>query len=120
MLFVYVDDILALSHHRAKNAIMEEITEFYMAKEGSVKPSEIVLGANISKMQLPDGREVWTTSPLAYIKNSLLVVERLFSEDGNGYIFKTKVKNPFPTNYKPELDVTEMNLNPNLLQATCS
>jgi hypothetical protein len=67
MLFVYVNDILALSH-RAKNAI-EEITEFYKAKEGSVKPPEIYLGANISKMQLLDGREVWTTSPLAYVKN---------------------------------------------------
>jgi hypothetical protein len=84
MLFVYVDDILALSH-RAKNAI-EEITESYKAKEGSGKPPEIYLGANISKMQLPDGREVWTTSPLAYVKNSLLVVERLLSEDGEGYV----------------------------------
>ena len=73
MLFIYVDDILALSH-QAKKAI-EEITEFYRAKEGSVKPPEIYLGANISKMQLPDGREVWTTSPKAYVKNSLLVVE---------------------------------------------
>jgi hypothetical protein len=83
MLFVYVDDILALSH-RVKNAI-EEISEFYKAKEGSVKPPEIYLvGANISKMQLPDGREVWTTSPLAYVKNSLLVVQR-FLRDGEGY-----------------------------------
>jgi hypothetical protein len=41
MLFVYVDDILALSH-RAKDAI-HEITEFYKAKEGSVKPPEIYL-----------------------------------------------------------------------------
>jgi hypothetical protein len=46
MLFVYVDDIIALSH-RAKNAI-EEITEFYKAKERSVKQTEIYLGANIS------------------------------------------------------------------------
>jgi hypothetical protein len=53
MLFVYVDDILALSH-QAKIAI-EEITEFYQAKEGSVKPPEIYLGANILKMQIPDG-----------------------------------------------------------------
>jgi hypothetical protein len=58
-------------------------------------------------MQLPDGREVWTTSSLSYVKNSLLVVERLPSEDGEGYLVKTKVKNPFPTNYKPELDVTD-------------
>jgi hypothetical protein len=86
MLFVYVNDILALSH-RAKNAI-KEITDFYRSKEGSVKPPEIYLGANISKMQLPDGREVWTTSPKAYVKNSLLVVERLLHEDGDGYILK--------------------------------
>jgi hypothetical protein len=83
MLFVYVDDILVALSHRAKNAF-EEITEFYKAKEGSVsKPPDIYfLGANISKMQLLDGQEVWTTSPLAYIKNSLLVVERLLIEDG--------------------------------------
>jgi hypothetical protein len=73
MLFVYVDDILALSH-KAKKAI-KEITKFYQAKEGSVKPPEIYLSANISKMQLPDGREVWTTSPKAYVKNSFLVVK---------------------------------------------
>jgi hypothetical protein len=54
MLFVYINDILALSH-RAKNTI-EEITAFYKAKEqGSVKPPEIYVGANISKMQFPDG-----------------------------------------------------------------
>jgi hypothetical protein len=76
------------------------------AKEGSVKPPEI-LGANISKIQLPDGREVWATSPKAYIKNSLLVVERLLSEDGEGYVLKSKVKNPFPTGYKPEIDVAD-------------
>jgi hypothetical protein len=87
--------------------VIHEITEFYKAsKEGSIKPPEIYLGANISKMQLPDGREVWTTSPSAYVKNSLLVVERLLSEDGEGYVLKSKVKNPFPTGHKPEIDVT--------------
>jgi hypothetical protein len=96
---------LALSH-RAKDAI-HEITEFYKAKEGSVKLPEIYLGANISKMQVPDGREVWKTSLTAYVKNSLLIVERLLSEDGDGYALKSKVKNPFPTGYKPEIDITD-------------
>jgi hypothetical protein len=105
MLFVYVDDILALSH-RAKDAI-EEITAFYKAKDGSIKPPEIYLGANVSKMQLPDGREVWSTSPRTYVKNSILVVERLLEEDGEGYVLKSNAKNPFPTGYKPEIDVTE-------------
>jgi hypothetical protein len=105
MLFAYVDNILALSH-RAEDMI-KEITAFYKAKEGSIKPPEIYLGANISKMQLPDGREVWTTSPKTYIKNSLLVVKRLLEEDGEGYVLKSNIRNPFPTGYKPEIDVTE-------------
>ena len=75
MLFVYVDDILAFSH-QAEDAI-KEITTFFKAKDGSIKPPEIYLGANVSKMQLPDGREVWSTSPRTYVKNSILVVERL-------------------------------------------
>jgi hypothetical protein len=105
MLFVYVGDILALSH-RATDVI-KKITEYFKAKEGSIKPPEIYLGANISKMQLPDGREVWGTSPKSYVKNSILVVEHLLEEDGDGYTLKSNVKNPFPTGYKPELDVTD-------------
>jgi hypothetical protein len=124
MLFVYVDDILALSP-RAKNAI-EKITEFYKAKEGGVKPPEIYLGANISKMQLTDGREEWTTSPLAYVKNSLLVVERVLSKDGEGYILNTKVKRPKSKtlsqqqNTNRSLMSPRTNLTLNLLRATCT
>jgi hypothetical protein len=105
MLFVYVDDILALSH-RATDVI-KEITEYFKAKEGSIKPPEIYLGANILKMQVPDGRKVWATSPKSYVKNSILVVERLLEEDGDGYTLKSNAKNPFPTGYKPELDITD-------------
>jgi hypothetical protein len=105
MLFVYVDDILALSH-KATDCI-QEITNFYKAKEGSIKPPEIYLGANVAKIQLPDGREVWSTSPRTYVKNSILVVERLLEEDGEGYVLKSKARNPFPTGYKPEIDVTD-------------
>jgi hypothetical protein len=105
MLFVYVDDILALSH-KAEDAI-KAITTFMKAKEGSIKPPDIYLGANVSKMQLPDGREVWTTSPKSYVKNSLIVVERLLKEDSEGYILKSNICNPFSTGYKPEIDVTD-------------
>jgi hypothetical protein len=45
---------------------------------------------------------------MAYVKNSPLVVERLLSEDSDGYVLKSKVKNPFPTGcYKPEIDVMD-------------
>ena len=54
MLFVYVDDILALLHKETE--VITEITSFYKAKEGSIKPPDIYLGANIDKIQMPDGR----------------------------------------------------------------
>jgi hypothetical protein len=105
ILCVYVDDILALSH-RATDCI-KEITTYVKAKEGSIKPPDIYLGANISTIQLPDGREVWSTSPKTYVKNSLLVVDKLLEEDGAGYSLKNNARNPFPTGYKPEIDITD-------------
>ena len=105
MLFVYVDDILALSHQATE--CIQEITNFFKAKDGSIKPPELYLGADVTKIQLPDGREVWSTSPRTYVKNSILVVERLLQEDGDGYVLKSNARNPFPTGYKPEVDVTD-------------
>jgi predicted NAD/FAD-binding protein len=58
-------------------------------------------------MQLPEGWEVWTTSPKAYVKNALTVVEQLLQEDGDKYVLKSNVWNPFPTGYKPEIDITD-------------
>jgi hypothetical protein len=106
MLFVYVDDILALNH-QAKDA-MKEITTFYKAKDGSIKPPpDIYLGANISRMQLPDGQKVWTTLPKMYVKNSLIVVEHLLNDNGKGYILKSNVQFfPYSRGYKPELNMT--------------
>jgi hypothetical protein len=105
MLLVYVDDVLAISH-RAKEVI-DSIGEIYKVKPGSDKEPDIYLGANVKKVQMPDGREVWASSPCDYVKNAIKMVERLFDEDGEGYVLKNKVKNPFPANYKPELDVSD-------------
>ena len=52
MLFVCVDDILAVSHKGKE--VLEEIGTFYRFKEGSLKKPEIYLGANVSEFQLPD------------------------------------------------------------------
>ena len=68
MLFVYVDDILALSHKATE--VITEITSFYKAKEGSIKPPDIYLSANIDKIQMPDGRKVWGSSSRDYVKNA--------------------------------------------------
>ena len=41
------------------------------------------------------------------MKNSVKVVEQMLLDDGGGYRLKNNVKNPLPTSYKPELDVSD-------------
>jgi hypothetical protein len=64
MLIIYVDDMLSLSH-QAKERI-DKITMHALlilpAKKGSIKEPTLYLGANVGKMQLEDGWEVWYTS----------------------------------------------------------
>jgi hypothetical protein len=92
MLFVYVDDVLMLSYQ--PKVLIDAIGEYYNIKPGSDKEPEIYLGANIEKMQMPDGREVRASSPHDYVKNAIKTIESLFEEDGEGYVLKNKVKNP--------------------------
>ena len=80
ILFVYVDYILALSHKATE--VITDINSFYKAKKGSIKPPDIYLGANIDKIQMPDGREVWGLYLRDYVKNAIITVERIFEEDG--------------------------------------
>ena len=104
MTIVYVDDVLVLSTEAAQ--VIKDISDRYDLKEGSVKEPEIYLGANIEKVQLPDGREVWAQSPRQHMKNAVKVCEDLLKEDGTGETLKSTVKNPSPSGYKPELDIT--------------
>jgi len=105
MLLVYVDDVMAISHE--PRVLIDVIGEYYKVKPGSDKELEIYLGANVEKVQMPDGREVWATSPRDYVKNAVKTVKGLLNEDGEGYVLKNKVKNPFPMNHKPELDTSD-------------
>ena len=41
------------------------------------------------------------------MKNTIIMVERLFEEGGEGFTLRNTMKAPFLTGYKPELDVTD-------------
>ena len=105
MLFVYVDNILAVLYKATD--IIKETTEFYRAKEGTIKPPDIYLSANIMKVQMPDVHEVCDSSSRDYVKNAVITVDRIFEEDGEGYTLSNTVKSLLPSGYKPEIDVTE-------------
>ena len=82
ILFVYVDNILAVLHKATD--IIKKITAFYRSKKWRIKPPGIYLGVNIMKVQMPDDREVWGSSSRDYVKNAVIAVERLFEEDSEG------------------------------------
>ena len=95
MVFVYVDDILSLSHKT--KVCIKGITLVFRKKQDSVKAPEIYLGADISKMKLPDEREVWATSPRTYVINVIQVVELILVNDDKRFVLKSKVINLFPS-----------------------
>ena len=105
MVLVYVDDILVFA--KEPKIIMADIGKLYELKPESVKEPDIYLGANIDRLQLPNGRSEWSMSSRTYIKNALKVVEVLLQEEEDSEAkLKSTARNPFPSGYKPELDVT--------------
>jgi hypothetical protein len=66
MLLVYVDDVLTISHE--PKVLIDAIGEYYKVKPRSDREPNIYLGANVEKVQMPDGREVWAMSPRNYVK----------------------------------------------------
>jgi hypothetical protein len=75
---------LAISHEL--KILIDAIGEYYKVKPGSDKEPDIYLGANVEKVQMPDGREVWATSPCDYVKNAIKTVKGLLAEDREGYV----------------------------------
>ena len=105
LLMVYVDDILMVSHD--PKATIDKIGEVYEIKEGSAGAPSTYLGAQVYRHSLPDGRSAWAMSSEKYAKNAVRTVKELLREDGEGCHLKSTASVPYPTSYKPELDMSE-------------
>lgn len=99
---VYVYDLLVLSHQL--EMIMKSLEEFYRLKDGYTKPDRF-LGAQIKEWRFPEdaSKAIWAISSEQYDKEAIKNVET--------HLLKTepklpKVKQPLPSNYHPELDIT--------------
>ena len=84
----------ALARSRSSSGIRRFVTKG--------KPTRY-LGADVAKIQTRGGQEVWSTSSKSYVENAVKVVEELLEEDGLELRSPKKTKNPFPSNYRPEL-----------------
>lgn len=105
MLFVYVDDILHLSHHKtiSENETMKAIGRIYTLKDDSLKPPEVYLGANIGVIIDSTGTRMSYMSATDYIGGAIKTVE---ADLPDGKKLNGRAERPFPENYKPELDAT--------------
>ena len=104
MVLVYVDDILIFA--KEPKMTMDELGKFYELKPESVCEPNIYLEADMEKVQLPSGKVEWAMGSKSYVKNDVKVVEALIAEDDPEARLKSTARNPFPSGYKPELDVT--------------
>ena len=103
MLLVYVDDILMLSHDT--KPIMDGISAQFRLKKDSLGPLKQYLGTTIKIHTNGEGSESWAMSSNDYVRATVAeVVEDL---DKQGLKLKGKAYQPYNSNYKPELDVTE-------------
>jgi hypothetical protein len=66
---------------------------------------DIYLGSKLRKVVLPNQVEAWMMSPAKYINEAVKNVERHLEKEYCAKLPK-RVSGPFPTDYRPELDIT--------------
>jgi hypothetical protein len=101
---IYVDDILAIGHDAM--AQLNKIDHYFKMKKGSIGDPDIYLGSRLKRVVLPNGIESWIMSPTKYVAESVKNVERYLEKNYEKKVPK-RVSRPLPTNYCPELDITE-------------
>jgi hypothetical protein len=103
-LLVYVDDVLIFAQD--PKVTMDKFGKLYKPKPESIMEPNIYLGANMEKVQLLSGKVDWAMGSRMYARNAVRVVESLIAEDDPEAKLKSTTRNPFPTGYRPELDLT--------------
>ena len=54
-----------------------------------------------------DGSELWKTLSKSYITNDIETVEGLLLDNGKCEVLNSNTRNPFTSNSRPDIDVTE-------------
>jgi len=105
LLFVFVDDILIISHKAVKH--IDALKQVYTLKPESIGPPTMYLGADVLKMQTASGEVCWGMLSNTYVKSAVGIVRNLLRHDEEGKDLKTTAKQLFRTSYKPETDVSQ-------------
>ena len=101
---LYTDDLLVIMEE-PERFIREEIGERFTIKEKSIGPPSQYLGNKVSHVQLDSGVKCWSFSSSQYVQNAVKNVEA-YLEKHNLPKLKPRAKSPWPTNYRPEVDIS--------------
>ena len=102
---IYTDDILAISMNPKE--IMAMLDQHYLIKPESIGPPTRYLGAKIGRFKIEgDDVEKWTISAEDYLKNQIKELEKWLV--ANNMKLKTRAPSVLPTNYRPEIDTSDL------------
>ncbi len=107
-IFVYVDDLLILSHQ--SKTIIRVLKSIYRLKDDEVGVSKTYLGTQVRQMHLPQDKTVlqWGLSPKQSIENALKNVEGKLAEIGQKLQPRKYANLPMRQGYRPELDYSPL------------
>ena len=100
---LYTDDILAIMEE-PERFLRDELGNYFTLKEKSIGPPTQYLGNKVNLVTLENGRKCWSFSSSQYVQNAVKNVEEYRDRIGLKPLKKTK--SPWPSNYRPEADVT--------------
>ena len=100
---LYTNDILAVMEE-PERFLRDELGKLFTLKEKSIGPPTQYLGNKISKVTLDNGTECWSASSSQYAQSAVKNVEDYRQKHGLGPLHKAKA--PWPSNYRPEMDIT--------------
>ncbi len=100
---LYTDDILCVMEHPEK-FLREEMGTRFTLKEKSIGPPTQYLGNKVSNITLENGPSCWSFSSSQYVQSAVKNVEETL--DKSGEKLPTRAKSPWPSNYRPEADLS--------------
>mmetsp|Transcript_2441 Transcript_2441/g.3428 ORF Transcript_2441/g.3428 Transcript_2441/m.3428 type:complete len:402 (+) Transcript_2441:1306-2511(+) len=100
---LYIDDASAILMN-AKDILNNEIGKYWTMKKDSIGPPTVYLGNKVSKVSLENGVSAWAFSSSQYIQSAVSNVEEYLKKTNKK--LPTRACTPFPSNYRPEIDIT--------------
>ena len=100
---LYTDDILAIMED-AESFLRDEFSKFFTLKQTSIGPPTQYLGNKVSQVDLEGGVTCWAFSSSQYVQAACSNVDEYLTKNKERVL--TKSRSPWPSNYRPESDVS--------------